>query len=65
MSLSFLKAYFDSAKSGSFLPTTEQEKQVLLDVYMLEKVVYQLNYELSYRPELVEVSLARNQLLNP
>ncbi len=65
VSLSFLKAYLESAMSSSFLPKTEQEMQTILDVYMLEKVVYQLDYELTYRRELVEIPLARIQQLVP
>ena len=65
VSISFLKAYLNRTISGSFLPKTEQEMQVLLDVYMLEKVVYEINYELTYRPDWVEIPLARIQQLVP
>lgn len=65
VSISFLKAYFKSTMSSSFLPKTEEEIQVLLDVYMLEKAIYELDYELNYRPEWVEIPLARIQQLIP
>ncbi|NEQ72921.1 MAG: maltose alpha-D-glucosyltransferase [Okeania sp. SIO2C9] len=64
-SISFLKAYLNNTMSSSFLPKTEEEIQVLLDVYLLEKVVYELDYELTYRPEFVEIPLARIQQLIP
>ncbi|NES93252.1 MAG: alpha-amylase, partial [Okeania sp. SIO2B9] len=65
VSISFLKAYLNNTMSSSFLPKTEEEIQVLLDVYLLEKVVYELDYELNYRPEWVEIPLARIQQLIP
>ncbi len=65
VSISFLKAYLKVAMSSSFLPKTELEVQILLDVYMLEKVVCELDYELTYRPEWVEIPLARIQQLVP
>ncbi|NES71029.1 MAG: hypothetical protein F6K24_40380, partial [Okeania sp. SIO2D1] len=65
VSISFLKAYLNNTMSSSFLPKTEEEIQVLLDVYLLEKVVYELDYELTYRPEFVEIPLARIQQLIP
>ncbi len=65
VSISFLKSYLQSTKSSSFLPQSEQEIQVLLDTYLLEKVIYELDYELTYRPEWVEIPLARIQQLVP
>ena len=65
VSRSFLKAYLQNTKSSSFLPQSEQEIQVLLDAYLLEKAIYELDYELTSRPEWVEIPLARIQQLVP
>ncbi|GGA04025.1 phosphotransferase [Okeania sp. KiyG1] len=65
VSISFLKAYLNNTTSSSFLPKTEEEIQVLLNVYLLEKVVYELDYELTYRPEWVEIPLLRIEQLIP
>ncbi|MGD1716871.1 maltose alpha-D-glucosyltransferase [Dapis sp. BLCC M172] len=65
VSISFLKAYLQSTNSSSFLPQSEQEIQVLLDVYLLEKVIYELDYELTSRPEWIEIPLKRIQQLVP
>ncbi len=65
VSISFLKAYLQNTKSSSFLPQSEQEIQVLLDAYLLEKAIYELDYELTSRPEWVEIPLARIQQLVP
>jgi len=62
----FLKAYLEAASSGSFLPEKKEELQVLLDVYLLEKAVYELGYELNNRPDWVKIPLkAITQLLAP
>ncbi|MEM1170263.1 MAG: maltose alpha-D-glucosyltransferase [Cyanobacteria bacterium P01_H01_bin.35] len=65
VSISFLKAYLQSTNSSSFLPKSELEIQVLLDVYLLEKVIYELDHELTSRPEWVDIPLTRIQQLVP
>ncbi len=53
----FLKAYCETAERSSFLPRTREELQILLDVYLLEKAIYELGYELNSRPEWVRIPL--------
>ncbi len=53
----FLKTYCESASRASFLPRTREELQVLLDAYLLEKAVYELDYELNNRPDWVRIPL--------
>ena len=57
VSAAFLKAYCAVAGQGAFLPQTREERQVLLDAYLLEKVLYELRYELNSRPDWVNVPL--------
>lgn len=53
----FTKSYLDVAQQGTFLPRTPTDLQVLLDAFVLEKAVYELNYELNNRPDWVRIPL--------
>jgi maltose alpha-D-glucosyltransferase/alpha-amylase len=53
----FLKAYMAVANGQSFIPASLEESQVLLDVYMLEKALYELRYELNNRPDWARIPL--------
>ncbi|MGH7551391.1 MAG: putative maltokinase [Longimicrobiales bacterium] len=47
----FLEAYLETASAGAFLPADTTEIALLLDVYLLEKAVYELSYEMNNRPD--------------
>jgi maltose alpha-D-glucosyltransferase/alpha-amylase len=51
VSAAFLKSYLEAAMQGAFIPKTRKELQALLDIFLLEKAVYELGYELDNRPE--------------
>ncbi|MBW4574512.1 MAG: maltose alpha-D-glucosyltransferase [Aphanothece sp. CMT-3BRIN-NPC111] len=59
VSTAFLNTYRATADNASFIPNTQYELQVLLDAYVLEKVVYELGYELNNRPDWVHIPLQR------
>ena len=59
VSSAFLNSYLETAAKDSFLPQTQQELQVLLDAYILEKAIYELGYELNNRPDWVDIPLQR------
>ena len=57
VSASFLSAYLETAAQSNFLPKDPEQLQTLLDIYLLEKAVYEVGYELNNRPDWVRVPL--------
>ncbi|GAB4377669.1 MAG: maltose alpha-D-glucosyltransferase [Elainellaceae cyanobacterium] len=57
--VAFLKEYLAIAGQAPFIPQGRQELQILLDAFLLEKVVYELGYEMEHRPNFVEIPLRR------
>jgi maltose alpha-D-glucosyltransferase/alpha-amylase len=53
----FLKGYLVTAGSATFLPTERENLELLLDIFLLDKAVYELNYELNNRPDWVRIPL--------
>jgi len=47
----FLEAYFKTAGNAGFVPGDSSDLEILLQVFLLEKAVYELGYELNNRPE--------------
>lgn len=57
MSGFFLQAYLDTVEGKSFIPKDKEDFELLLQTYLLEKAIYELNYELNNRPDWVVVPL--------
>ncbi len=53
----YLNSYLQHAQAGGFLPTNRDELNILLNVYLLEKALYELGYELNNRPDWVRIPL--------
>ena len=53
----FLRSYIDAAGSSDtkFLPQDDQSTRQLLDLFKLRKALYELRYELDYRPDWVDI----------
>ena len=57
-SAAFLKSYLALADGQPFLPrAARRTAQLLLDVYLLEKALYELRYELNNRPDWARIPL--------
>jgi maltose alpha-D-glucosyltransferase/alpha-amylase len=57
VSAAFLTAYLETADASNFFPEDPVQLQALLDIYLLEKAVYEVGYELNNRPDWVKVPL--------
>jgi maltose alpha-D-glucosyltransferase/alpha-amylase len=55
--VAFLKGYVERVDQTSLLPREDEDLRILLDVYLLEKAIYELGYELNNRPEWVRIPL--------
>lgn len=54
----FLSGYRQQADNQRFLPQDENAFQQLLDLFLIEKVLYELRYEINNRPDWVKIPLA-------
>jgi maltose alpha-D-glucosyltransferase/alpha-amylase len=56
-SAAFLRAYRETAQGAAFLPSDITEFQKLLDLFLLDKALYEVLYELNARPDWVRIPL--------
>ena len=54
---SFLTGYAESAGKAPFLPEKSEDRDMLLDAYLIEKACYELSYELNNRPSWVGIPM--------
>lgn len=57
VSRAFAAAYFELADGHPFLPDDKGERKLLLDIFLLEKALYEVAYELNNRPGWVGIPL--------
>lgn len=57
MSGVFMKAYLETVKDSPFIPKDKEDLEVLMQTYLLEKAIYELNYELNNRPDWLKIPL--------
>ncbi|HEU0075076.1 MAG TPA: maltose alpha-D-glucosyltransferase [Dehalococcoidia bacterium] len=53
----YLGSYLEEARNAGFFNATPDEVELLLDLYMLEKAIYEVGYELNNRPDWLSVPL--------
>ncbi len=53
----FLQTYFTTVAGAKFLPPESADIDLLLSVFILEKAIYEIGYELSYRPDFLPIPL--------
>jgi maltose alpha-D-glucosyltransferase/alpha-amylase len=54
----FLDGYQATAAGASFLPPTKAEFDALLKLFVLDKALYEIGYELNYRPDFLQIPLS-------
>jgi trehalose synthase-fused probable maltokinase len=57
VSVAFLRKYLEVAGEACFIPRNLAEFTLMLDVYLLDKAIYELGYELNNRPTWVRTPL--------
>ncbi len=55
--VAFLRSYMAAAGRAPFVPKSSAELRTMLNVYVLEKAVYELGYELNNRPQWIKIPL--------
>jgi maltose alpha-D-glucosyltransferase/alpha-amylase len=53
----FLRAYRETARGAHFLPASRSDFRKLLDVFLLDKALYEILYELNSRPGWVRIPM--------
>jgi maltose alpha-D-glucosyltransferase/alpha-amylase len=53
----FLRSYRSAAGSAAFLPSSEHSFRNLLEIFLLDKALYELSYEMNNRPTWVRIPL--------
>jgi maltose alpha-D-glucosyltransferase/alpha-amylase len=71
MSGFFMRSYLETVNGASFVPKQAEDLEILLQTFLMQKAVYELNYELNNRPGWVLVPLRgiksivmKNRLVN-
>jgi maltose alpha-D-glucosyltransferase / alpha-amylase len=57
VTIRYLTGYVDAAAGASFLPSDPDDLNTLLTAYTLDKALYEVRYELSFRPHWAEIPL--------
>ncbi len=57
VSVNFLKGYFEATRQAIFIPKSRAEIVMLLNIYLLEKAIYELSYELNNRPDWLDLPI--------
>jgi maltose alpha-D-glucosyltransferase/alpha-amylase len=58
VSAAYLGSYIEHTSGASFMPVARADLETLLEVYVLEKAVYELGYEMNNRPTWMSIPLS-------
>ncbi len=54
---SYLKGYYETAGDQTYISSDADENQLFLDIFLLQKALYEVAYELNNRPDWVHIPL--------
>ena len=57
MGAEFLRVYRHTAHDAGFLPSSEENFRKMLEIFLMDKALYELSYELNNRPTWVRIPL--------
>jgi maltose alpha-D-glucosyltransferase/alpha-amylase len=57
MSGFFMQSYLETVAGSAFIPENKEDLDIMMQTYLLEKAIYELNYELNNRPDWVIIPL--------
>jgi predicted trehalose synthase len=57
-STAFVAGYFEAVDDSPLLPSGDDDRELLLRVFLLEKALYELRYEIENRPDWVRIPVA-------
>jgi maltose alpha-D-glucosyltransferase/alpha-amylase len=58
VSAAYLRSYLNATRGAAFLPALAPDMDTLLQLFMLDKTLYELGYELNNRPDWAHIPLA-------
>ncbi len=53
----YVKTYIETLGKTRLIPDNKEDLKIMLDTYILEKAVYELNYELNNRPDWITIPM--------
>lgn len=53
----FIQSYYKTCGEHNFIPKQKEDFKILIETFLLEKAVYELNYELNNRPDWILIPL--------
>jgi maltose alpha-D-glucosyltransferase/alpha-amylase len=56
--VAFVQGYRQAVAGAPFMPKSQEELSLVLQIFMLDKAIYELSYELNNRPGWVDIPIA-------
>ncbi len=57
VSYQFLHSYLETAAGATFIPREQEHIEVLIRLFVIEKAIYETDYEMNNRPDWIRIPL--------